>query len=880
MQQQEEPEKEQPAQEKPEVYDWDKADNAPNAFKLKCSWLRTEHAGKYLGPHGLVKNRLHPYDVCPDENDCLNIQHVYGVQIVALIRNDQWGGEVKFFPDPMTRFWAGDRVIWGKPQRPLEHTGANQKKKKEEFEGVIVEKAFEDVKVTKTFELSDKGGLPPHLDNHIIGIVRQAEKDQGALNFRNLTGGQGSIHLIIRRGEPDTDPEGIDFPEPERALKEKDEIHTIAEIQIGDRRLMREEVPFDFQRLMTPESLSARVQEMKECDRNHVRLLHEPAPEPEIELIEPQAQVDGTTSIDVPPIVASVTSSVAGSDQTHNLLQPKPPPGLEEQTLAIRETHQYTMSALQPMRVPVPVRQESYRTRVQQVVQAVPTPMTSFNHVASRRQQARRSMPVLSSPQASRMEKEAESFADDDSLDVAPSPACAAATQPEPEAVADSILAVSTRVEYSALPRGRVQDIFGLVSVEASKRAAEEELPRQPMDIVCVLDVSGSMTGTKIRLVQDAMRFVVEQADPADRVSIVTFNHMASRALRLRKMNAEGKNDATVSVLQMVAGGGTSIAAGLDAALQVMEQRRHRNKVSAILLLTDGQDYSTRPQIPSLVARAQQVGASLYAFGFGADHDAQLLSEVAEQATTPFTFVEDEEHIREAFAGAVGGLSSVVAQKIELRVACHVPLTAVHTPFPVQHGSDGTFTVTIPDMFAGERRDLVVELAASPEATSLLTASAHFFDLQGGSNSQTASVAMEVERCEQPQPEMEPDEEVSAHRERVEVSRALQEAAAESDLGNFEVAREKISAMDKKVKSRKQTKMSAAMLLELEDAQERMASRSAWEQGGRAEVKDAAQMHMMQRCTNMSKSKKSSVCKVSKEMYCSASAQVSVRKSR
>merc|ERR1711934_1038113 len=91
------------------------------------------------------------------------------------------------------------------------------------------------------------------------------------------------------------------------------------------------------------------------------------------------------------------------------------------------------------------------------------------------------------------------------------------------------------------------------------------------------------------------------------------------------------------------------------------------------------------------------------------------------------------------------------------------------------------------------------------------------------------------------------------------------------------MGRAKISAMDEKVKSRKQTKMSPALLLELQDAQERMASRSSWEQGGRAEVKDAAQMHMMQRCTNISKSKKSSVSKMSKEMYCSPSAQVSVQ---
>merc|ERR1712178_588527 len=136
--------------------------------------------------------------------------------------------------------------------------------------------------------------------------------------------------------------------------------------------------------------------------------------------------------------------------------------------------------------------------------------------------------------------------------------------------------------------------------------------------------------------------------------------------------DTEGKNNAIVETLRLQAGGGTSIAAGLSMALSVMEQRRQRNKVSAILLLTDGQDGSTRSQLPGLVSRAQQANCSIYAFGFGRDHDAALLSELAEQAQTPFTFVEDAEHIREAFAGAVGGLTSIVAHAAELTIQAHV----------------------------------------------------------------------------------------------------------------------------------------------------------------------------------------------------------------
>lgn len=470
---------------------------------------------------------------------------------------------------------------------------------------------------------------------------------------------------------------------------------------------------------------------------------------------------------------------------------------------------------------------------------------------------------------------------------------------------------MTTRVEYTALPRGSRQDIFGLVTVTAAEMPEElgvggspdggaggagGEGPREPMDIVCVLDVSGSMQGEKIRLLQDAVRFIIEQAHDQDRVSIVTFSHQATRHLRLRRMVPEGKSEATAATLRLVANGGTSIASGLSVGISVMERRRSRNKVSAVLLLTDGQDSGARTAIPALIARAGEANCSLYAFGFGKDHDAALLASIAEQAMTPFTFVEDVEHIREAFAGTVGGLSSVVAQGIELSLACRVNLKAVHTPFVVRRASEREATILIPDIFAGERRDILVELEVPMEAvpeeeaaegapaaqmrTLLLEASVKYTNLKQGTQCQTPVAIMATDRLDEPQPELEPDEEVSAQRERVEVTRALREAAEQSDRNDFDGARQVLESQVSALRAKKKpTKMSPALLLELEDASSRMSSRSAWEQGGRAEVKDSVQMHSTQRSTNVSASA-GSKSKVSKAMYCSSVAQKKIKACR
>jgi uncharacterized protein YegL len=474
-------------------------------------------------------------------------------------------------------------------------------------------------------------------------------------------------------------------------------------------------------------------------------------------------------------------------------------------------------------------------------------------------------------------ERDSSFFNDDDPLDAMGTPVPVTAAEPEPDTSVEGSLSVSTRIEYSAMPIGKTQDVFGLVTVQAAAcpQPVDEKMEeRQAMDIICVLDVSGSMQGDKIRQVQDATRFIVDQADPKDRISLVAFNSNATRVLRLRKMNAEGKNDANVSTLRLAAGGGTSIAAGLDTALSVMERRRQRNKVSAILLLTDGQDGSTRGRLPDLLRRSASANCAIYAFGFGSDHDAALLSEIAEQVQTPFTFVEDTDKIREAFAGAVGGLTSIVAQGVELKLTCHVPLKAIHTPFPTQQ-TERQAIITIPDMFASERRDILVELSvpadnAGATQTLLLEASAKYTDLRGNRTVQTAPVAMEAQRTDEPQPEAEPDEEVSAQRERVEVTRALEDAAQASDLGQFDQALQLIDACDERMRSaKKKSPASEALGQELEDARNRMRSRSSWEGGGRAEIKDAAQMHKMQRCTNMMQVE-GRVQKSAKKMYCSA----------
>mmetsp|Transcript_131486 Transcript_131486/g.366457 ORF Transcript_131486/g.366457 Transcript_131486/m.366457 type:complete len:551 (+) Transcript_131486:95-1747(+) len=471
------------------------------------------------------------------------------------------------------------------------------------------------------------------------------------------------------------------------------------------------------------------------------------------------------------------------------------------------------------------------------------------------------------------------SFADDAALDV-PVPVA----QPEEEAPpCCGPLTLSARLEYASLHKGQDYNVFGVVSLTAadspeepgSLGPASNDRQRSPMDITCVLDVSGSMQGEKVQLVKDAMFTVVDEMQPGDRLSIVSFNHDAQRHTRVARMTAEGKDEARQAVLRLQASGGTSIAAGLDCAIANMEQRRQRNPVGAIFLLTDGQDPGSRGCVPQLVDRARAAQCAVYAFGFGADHDTSVLSAISEMAQTPFTFVERLDAIKEAFAGAVGGPMSVAAQSIELRLVPEsgCALSAVRTHFPQRReaGEGGMVVVSIPDAFAGERRDVLVELRvpAVPDASDgrapLLHASAKYLAVKQRVVAQTPAVQLEAERSGEP--EGEPDVEVTAQRQRVEVTDALERAIAHGQGGRLGEAEAELARQEEALcGSRAKTAVSQALLEEVRDARRRVSSAVDWRQGGHAEMADAMWMHRTQRCTNATAVKGGSK-KSSKSLY-------------
>ena len=106
------------------------------------------------------------------------------------------------------------------------------------------------------------------------------------------------------------------------------------------------------------------------------------------------------------------------------------------------------------------------------------------------------------------------------------------------------------------------------------------------VDLICVVDVSGSMSGSRINLVKESLKYLVKLMKSVDRLAIVTFSSQASSKLKFTSMTEAGKKNANNAINSLSASGGTNIYSGLQVALNLLtNDYSSGNQVASMILL-------------------------------------------------------------------------------------------------------------------------------------------------------------------------------------------------------------------------------------------------------------------------------------------------------
>lgn len=454
-------------------------------------------------------------------------------------------------------------------------------------------------------------------------------------------------------------------------------------------------------------------------------------------------------------------------------------------------------------------------------------------------------------------------------------------------------IAIKTCPEVSVAPRLKSYDNFTvLIHLKAAATIARQNpggnqatlpqlslSPRVPVDLVTVLDISGSMAGTKLALLKRAMGFVIQNLGSNDRLSVIAFSSTARRLFPLHRMTDTGRLQALQAVNSLVANGGTNIAEGLRKGAKVMEERREKNPVASIILLSDGQDTYTvngsggnQPQgpqpnyqslLPSSINSSDNNGFQIpvHAFGFGADHDASSMHSISENSGGTFSFIETEAVLQDAFAQCIGGLLSVVVQELQVGVECVHPSLRLGSfkagSYPTRVMVDGRRGfIDVGDLYADEERDFLVSVNVPAEScgneTSLLKVKCSYKDPLT-----KEMVTLESDEVRIARPEIAGQEvtsiEVDRQRNRLQAAEAMALARTTAEQGDLAGAVSILEncrrMLSETVSAKAHDRLCLALDAELKEMQERMASRHVYEASGRAYILSGLSSHSWQRAT-------------------------------
>ncbi|MBK7905943.1 MAG: VWA domain-containing protein [Gemmatimonadetes bacterium] len=234
-------------------------------------------------------------------------------------------------------------------------------------------------------------------------------------------------------------------------------------------------------------------------------------------------------------------------------------------------------------------------------------------------------------------------------------------------------------------------------------------------DITFVIDVSGSMSGTKLAQAKAAGKQLLNTLGREDRFRLIAFSNDVDEyrdGWTVATANERARAESWLEDLR--ATGGTNIMGALEEAL---DREESAGRLALVLFMTDGAPTVGERRGERIAARAGELRGArrVFTFGLGADLNAALLEQVALDGAGTAHFVRPEEDVERVVGVVAQRLTRPVATNLRVR-ASGVQLRALQpagrldlfagqeltvlaryrqSAIPVAYGRDGAARITI-----------------------------------------------------------------------------------------------------------------------------------------------------------------------------------------
>jgi Ca-activated chloride channel family protein len=157
---------------------------------------------------------------------------------------------------------------------------------------------------------------------------------------------------------------------------------------------------------------------------------------------------------------------------------------------------------------------------------------------------------------------------------------------------------------------------------------------KKPVDLVVVMDISGSMSGEKITSARNSLLEFIDLVDDRDRLQILLFDDDLITLTPLTPLG-EKREDVLRRVSGIIEDGDTRLYDAVYMAYQELQENGDPDHIRAIVVLSDGADTASQLTLNQVIGQVSNLseggtGTKIFTIAFGDNADLDILERIAE----------------------------------------------------------------------------------------------------------------------------------------------------------------------------------------------------------------------------------------------------------
>lgn len=258
--------------------------------------------------------------------------------------------------------------------------------------------------------------------------------------------------------------------------------------------------------------------------------------------------------------------------------------------------------------------------------------------------------------------------------------------------------------------KGVLNKLYVLLEIKGKKVQRNEEVKqRDPLDLVLVLDRSGSMSGQKIEYAKKGVEYAVNNLKAADHVTLISYDNKIE--VEFKGYPSKNRQNFIDKIHKLHSRGSTALYDAVKKGYNELTDNKGMSR--KIFLFSDGLanvGIKDPELIKKLAGDIFQNNVSVSSFGIGDDFDESLMSGIAEHGRGDYHYIEDPDQIPLVIQEALEGVVNILAMDLKLTVQGINGSTIIKA-----FNYDSPANITIPIYREEDVLEIIFELDVLPE---------------------------------------------------------------------------------------------------------------------------------------------------------------------